>query len=79
MGHELYVVAGGSGRRFLNDVHVLDTQTHAWRRAECGGATPPARAGHAMAENDGKVRTAPRRPRSCQNMTTSQLASSGPT
>eukprot|EP01047_Picozoa_sp_COSAG01_P047120 COSAG01_NODE_4475_length_4988_cov_16.399264_4_plen_279_part_00 len=61
VGSTIYIFGGSgqmahsSGRRFLNDVHALDTRTNEWRRCTCGGAVPPARAGHALVEKAGNM------------------------
>jgi len=52
LGGLLYIVGGGNGLRFVNDVHVLDTASMAWSVCKTGGAIPSSRAGQSLCKRD---------------------------
>jgi len=46
VGSRLYVFGGGDGNHYLNDLHILDTETMAWSQAYVAGTSPAARSRH---------------------------------
>ena len=43
---KLLVFGGGDGNQYLNDLHILDTETMAWSQAYVAGTSPAARSRH---------------------------------
>lgn len=46
VGHKLLVFGGGDGSHYLNDLHILDTETMVWSQAYVAGTSPAARSRH---------------------------------
>ena len=49
IGNKIYVFRGGDGKDYLNDLHVLNADTHEWQRVDAAGYQPPPRANHSSA------------------------------
>ena len=51
---ELYLFRGGDGQNYLNDLHVLDIDTLAWRSPETSGSAPSPRAQITRLQSSGR-------------------------
>ena len=49
VGNKLFVFGGWDGKRALNDLHVLNFETSAWKQVELRGVAPTARNNHTIA------------------------------